>query len=145
WPLAHHCTLVDADGAGIVPVSDWPVDHSARRWAEGHDQSARWQVRRGEANLRGDDSDRDWCRVRGYRRGDWSAAKASRDLTLQVLYYLATRIQSRRAGHAATGMSSGSAQVQTFHRRSILRRADEWSEREELVQRHLAVMNVPAG
>ena len=58
---------------------------------------------------------------------------------------LTIRIESWCAGHAAAGMSARSAQIQTFHGRSILRRADEWSESEELIKRHLAVMNVPAG
>ena len=28
WPLADHCAMVDADGAGIIPIGDWIADHS---------------------------------------------------------------------------------------------------------------------
>src|SRR5689334_7136231 len=66
-------------------------------------------------------------------------------LLFQVLDHFAARIESRCAGDAAAGMSSRSTQIQSFHRRSVLRGAKERPEREQLIERHRTVVNVPTG
>src|SRR5712691_10798653 len=75
-----------------------------------------------------------------------STTKHERTITssLQVLNYLPTRIQSRRAGHPAAGMRARAAQIQFLNRRVIPRPPNQRAKREELIERHLAVMNVTA-
>ena len=58
---------------------------------------------------------------------------------------LPRRVLAGGAGDAAARMGSGAAQVQPVDRRAVLRPAEDRPHREQLIERRLAVKDVPAG
>ena len=62
----------------------------------------------------------------------------------EVLRNFSRGIGARQACQSATGMRAGAAQVQSLKRSSILRPANQRTEREKLIERLFAVVNVSA-
>lgn len=55
------------------------------------------------------------------------------------------RVVAGRSGHSSAGMRAGSAQVQPFDRRAILRPTGHRAHEEKLLERKIAVKNIALG
>src|SRR4029077_822039 len=68
----------------------------------------------------------------------------SRLSSLKVFNYLARRIRARPACYPTAGMRAGSAKIKPPDRSPVLRPTDQRAKSKKLIERLLAVMNMPA-
>src|SRR5205823_7270739 len=62
----------------------------------------------------------------------------------QAPYDLPARIRARRSRDSAAGMRPGAAEIQPLDRSPVPGPPQQWTKREELIERVLAMKNMPA-